>query len=145
MKPRRKTWVMRLPRGLREQPAWVFIGTLATLTGLSYLLGISSSANVTKVLAESWLQVWGGFLSFAGILVVIATVKANRPLEKLALRLLSLGFLVYLCWVLVAIPPTRATFTAMICLSLIGMAEIRVAILKVALRPTPLIIENGEG
>lgn len=144
-KPRRRSWVMHLPRGLREQPAWVFIGTLSAASGASYLLGISSSSAVSSVLETGWLQAWGAFLAFSGSLVVGATVATNRPLERLSLRLLSVGFLVYLGWVLTAIPPTRAMVTVVSCVSLIGMAEIRVAILKAAMRPPPIIFERKRG
>lgn len=142
-KPRR-SWVMVLPTGLREQPGWVLMGVLAAATGLSYLFGISSSPTVSKVLSEGWIQGWGGFLFVAGSLVVYSTMAANRPLEKLSLRFLSLGFLVYLAWVLTVIPPTRAMVTVVTCLTLVGMAEIRVAVLKVVLKPVPFHIEGKE-
>lgn len=135
---------MRLPRGLREQPAWVFIGTLSAVTGLTYLLGISQSA-VSRILDEGWLRGWGGFLFLAGVLVVISTIMGNRPLERLSLRFLSLGFLVYLGWILTAVPPTRAMFTSVTCLSLVGLAEIRVAVLKVAMRPLPVFVDREVG
>lgn len=141
VKPKRKSWVMQLPGGLREQPAWVFIGTLAAVTGLSYLLGVAQSTTISKILSSDWLRVWGGFLCLSGALVVIATVTTNRALERLALRFLSLGFLVYLGWVLTAAPLSRAMVSTVTCLSLIGLAEIRVAVLKVAMRPLPIVVE----
>lgn len=140
----RKSWVMKLPRGLREQPAWVWIGTLTAITGLSYLFGVASSATVSQVLAEGWLRGWGGFLFIAGSMVVFSTIIANRALEKLSLRFLSLGFLVYLAWVLTVIPPTRAMVTVVSCISLVGLAEIRVAVLKVVLRPLPVFLERED-
>lgn len=150
MKPHSKTvrkhrsWVMHLPKGVREQPGWILIGLLAAATGLSYLLGISSSATVSRVLEHGWLQAWGGFLFLAGALVVSSTITANRALEKLSLRFLSLGFLVYLAWVLTVIPPTRAMVTVVTCLSLVGMAEIRVAVIKVVLKPLPIYFERED-
>lgn len=135
---------MRLPRGLREQPAWVFIGTLTAATGLSYLLGVANSATVSKVLEHGWLRAWGGFLLVAGVLVVISTVTTNRPLERMSLRFLSIGYLMYLFWVLTVIPPTRAMVTVVACISLAGLAEIRVAVIKVILKPVPLYAPREE-
>lgn len=140
----KKSWVERLPRGMREQPAWMLIGALSCLTGLSYLLGFSQSATIMRVLGPEWLRVWGGFLCLAGFMVIISTMTMNRPFEKLSLRFLSIGFMVYMGWVFVAIPPTRAMVTAALCVSIIGLAEIRVAVLKVAMRPLP-VITHGEG
>jgi hypothetical protein len=136
-----KSWVMRLPRGLREQPAWVFIGTISSVTGLSYLLGFAQSTAINRVLDPNFLRVWGGFLLFAGSLVVYATIWANRALERLSLRFLSVGYLVYLGWVLTAAPVNRAMVTTVACVSLIGLAEIRVAVLKAAMKPLPIVVE----
>jgi hypothetical protein len=145
VKPRKnRSWVMHLPHGLREQPAWVFIGLLTAVTGLSYLFGLSQSSTVTRILQEGWVRGWGGFLFVSGTLVVISTIMSNKPLERLALRFLSLGFLVYLGWVLAVIPPTKAMVTVVACLSLVGLSEIRVAVLKVVLRPTNIKFHDGE-
>lgn len=131
-----KSWVMRLPRGLREQPGWVFIGTLCALVGLSYMLGISET-SITRVLSLAVLRIWGGFLCVSGVLVVYSTVTANRPLEKLSLRFLSLGLFIYMAWAVVAVSIQRATIAVFMGLSLIILSEIRVAVLKILLRPLP--------
>lgn len=128
---------MRLPGGLREQPAWIYIGGLCTLAGLSYLLGIAESNSITEILAPVWLRVWGGFLFVSGLLVAGSTWASNKPLERMSLRFLSLGLLVYMGWILAAIPLSRATLTATTVIALVGLSEIRVAVLKTALRPLP--------
>jgi hypothetical protein len=133
---------MRLPGGLREQPAWVFIGALCALSGLAYLLGIAESNAITRVLAPLWLQVWGGFLLISGGLLTVSTWTSAKPLQRMSLRFLSLGLLVYMGWMLVALPLSRAAFTAMLCVALVGLAEIRVAVLQMAMRPVPLL--DGE-
>lgn len=140
-KVKHTTWVMKLPRGLREQPGWVFIGTLSFLSGLSYMLGISES-TITQVINERWLQVWGGFMGLAGVLVVIGTVTVYRPLERLALRFLSLGLLMYMGWILVAVPFEKATIVIGMCISLIALSEIRAAVIKSILRPLPPTTRN---
>jgi hypothetical protein len=129
---------MRLTPGLRDQPAWIFIGTLVALAGLSYLLGIAESTNITRVLDERWLRVWGGFLFVSGGLVVGSTLATNKALERMSLRFLSLGLLVYMGWILTAVPFSRATITVTMCVSLIGLSEIRVAVLKTLLKPLPV-------
>src|SRR4051812_1817766 len=138
----RASWVTRLPRGLQEQPAWVFVGSLSTVTGLSYLLGFAQSTAINKVLDPNLLRVWGLFLCIAGGLVISSTIKANRALERLSLRLLSVGYLVYMGWVLTAAPINRAMVTTVACISLVGMAEVRVAVLKAALRPLRFVVER---
>ncbi len=133
----RNSWVMRLPRGLRAQPGWVFIGMLCSITGLSYLSGLAQSTNIARILNENFLRTWGGFLFVSGTLIVGATLAENRPLERLALRFLSLGFFVYTGWILTALPLTRATLTVALCVCLIVLSEIRVAVIKVILKPPP--------
>lgn len=133
---------MRLPRGLREQPAWVFVGTLTIATGLSYLTGLASSSSIVRVMDPMWLKVWGGFELLSGVLVLFSTIKGDRALERLSLRFLSLGFLMYLAWVLTAVPLSRAMVTTVSCISLAGLAEIRIAVLKVVLRPAPILVER---
>jgi hypothetical protein len=120
----------------------VFIGTLVALGGLSYLLGLSQSSAIAQVLSTGWLRSWGGFLFLAGSLVVGSTVASNKPLERLSLRLLSLSFLVYMGWVLSAVSWDRATITTVMCLALVGAAEVRIAVIKRALKPLPASVRD---
>lgn len=119
--------VMKLPRGVREQPGWVFIGSFLALVGASYLIGFSQS-TVTLHLDPAWLHIWGAGLSITGIVIAYATASQNRPLERLALRLLAAGLLVYMGWVL-AVVPAKSTMTVFTCVSLIVSSQIRVAVL----------------
>lgn len=128
---------MRLPGGLREQPAWVFIGTLTMLAGLSYMFGLAESVSLSRVLDEWWIRMWGGVLFASGALVVTATWIRSMPLERFSLRALSLSLLVYMGWILTALPLNRAVLLVVLCLALIGLAEIRVAVLRMAMRPLP--------
>jgi hypothetical protein len=107
-------------------------------------LDVSRSSPITRVIDSQWLQGWGAFLCLSGVLVVISTVTANRPLERLSLRFLSVACLVYLGWAMVAVPPTQAMFTGLSCLSLVGLAEVRVAVLHVAMRTPVIILDNRE-
>lgn len=131
---------MRLPVGVREQPGWIFIGFFCALAGLTYLLGVSHS-SVASVLGDVGLRVWGGFFCLSGLLVASSTWTANRPLERLALRFLSLGLSAYTAWVILAVPITKATLTLAMGLCLIGMSEIRIAVLKASLKPLPKLPE----
>lgn len=132
----RNSWVNKLPTGLRDQPSQVFTGVLVSLAGLSYLFGLSHSTAL-QVVSELWLQSWGGLLFIAGVLVVFGTLRANKPLERMALRIQSISLFVYMVWVLSAIPLTRATLTVALCVCLIGLSEIRIAVLKALMRPLP--------
>jgi hypothetical protein len=87
-------WVMRLPRGLRDQPAWVFIGFLVTLGGLGFVTGLTES-SVSQAIGTTGLRVWGAVLLLSGLGVLSATLSAKPALEKLALRVLSLCMFVY--------------------------------------------------
>lgn len=128
---------MKLPVGVREQPGWLFVGLLFTTVGLSYLFGVSESTTVSQVLGSGGLRLWGGFLSFSGVLVIIGTWNRNLALEKLALRLLSLGLLAYMGWVITIVPISRATFVVALCASFAGLSEIRIATIKAVLKPLP--------
>lgn len=134
---------MRLPPGLRDQPAFVFIGAMCAMAGLAYLLGVAESTSITRVLDVLWLRVWGGFLCLSGTLIVVSTWISNKPLERLSLRFLSLGILVYMGWILTAVPLSRAAFTVALCLILVALAEIRVGVIKTLLRPLPASVREA--
>lgn len=134
----RTPWVFRLPRGLREQPGWVFLGGMCALAGLSYVLGIAESNAVTDLLNSAALRVWGGFLCLTGTLVVCSTIASNKALEVLSLRFLSVGLLMYLGWIAVAVPIHRAVMTLILGVGFSIMAEVRIAVLRTLFRvPVP--------
>lgn len=126
-------WIMHLPQGLREQPAWVFIGFLIGLVGITYVTGVADS-SITMAVGETGLRIWGCFLVFSGFGVVYATVAASPALEKLTLRVLSLCMFVYQGWLLSVVDWRRALMSCVLVLVLISLAEIRVAVLKTLLR-----------
>ncbi len=132
-----KSWVMALPQGLRDQPAAAFIGVMCSLSGLSYFIGKSQSNAILKTLGPTWLRMWGGFLFVSGVLVVVSIFKRNHPLEKLSLRLLSVGLLVYMGWVLTSTSLANATLTMMLCSCLIFLGEVRVGTINTQLKPLP--------
>lgn len=129
-------WILRLPRGLREQPAQLFIGILVGLAGVSYLLGVSQS-TVTQAVGATGLRIWGALLALSGFGVVYATVRARPALEKLALRILSTCMFVYAGWLLAVVPLSRLGLTVALVLALVSLSEIRIAVLKVMLRGEP--------
>lgn len=138
-----KTWVMRLPRGVREQPGWVFIGLMSTVTGISYLTGLASSASITSILNPVFVRAWGGFLLLAGVLVAVSTAISNRPLERLSLRLLSLGIIIYLGWILTVVPLSRSMVVLTLGASLAGLCEVRIAFLKSKMTKIPKRYRDG--
>lgn len=132
----RLPWIMRLPQGLRDQPAWVFIGFLVGLSGISYLMGLTES-SISQAVGTTGLRVWGACLALSGFGVVYATIRARPVAEKLALRLLSLCMLVYGGWVLTIVDIRRAAMTLVLVLVLVVLAEIRVAVLRALFRSAP--------
>lgn len=126
-------WIMHLPQGLREQPAWVFIGFLIGLVGTTYVTGLTES-SISEAVGEAGLRIWGLFLMFSGYGVVFATIKARPALEKLSLRVLSLCMFVYQGWLLSVVDWRRAAMSFVLVLVLISLAEIRVAVLKTLLQ-----------
>ncbi len=130
--PMPKSWVMKLPVGVREQTGWLFIGFMVTLVGLSYLTGVTSSV-MKEAIGPNGLRVWGGWLFLTGLLVMWATWKHNAAHEKMALRLLALCMVSYVGWVLTVVPWRDAGMTIGLGFVLIGLAEIRVGFLKVIL------------
>jgi hypothetical protein len=122
-------WIMRLPTGLREQPAWVFIGILVGLAGVGYLTGLTES-SISQTIGTTGLRVWGAFLAFSGFAVTWATIRASPVLEKLALRILSLCLFVYGGWLSLVIDFKRVAMSLVLILTLIFLAEVRVAVLR---------------
>jgi hypothetical protein len=120
---------MRLPAGLREQPAWVFIGVLVGLVGLSYVTGFTES-SIAQAVGVNGLRVWGAFLTLSGFGVVWATVAADRALERLSLRVLSICLLVYSAWLMTVVDWRRAVMTITLTVILVLLAEIRIAVLN---------------
>jgi hypothetical protein len=124
---------MRLPRGLRDQPAWVFIGFLVTLGGLGFVTGLTES-SVSQAIGTTGLRVWGAVLLLSGLGVLSATLSAKPALEKLALRVLSLCMFVYVGYLFVVVDWKRVAMSAILCAVLIGLAEIRIGTLKALYR-----------
>lgn len=142
MMPIPKSWVLRLPRGLREEPGWVFIGILVALGGIGFLTGTSTSV-VTEAIGPTGLKVWGGFLMLTGIFVVWATVRHVPAHEKLSLRLLSLCMLGYIGWLVTVVPIKQAAMSILLAAILVGLSEIRVGFLKIILNYGPDRVNGG--
>lgn len=129
----RRPWILRLPRGLREQPAWVFIGILVGFAGLSYLFGYTES-SVAKAIPQIGLQIWGFLLTFSGFGVVLAVLRSRPALEKFALRVLSVCLLVYMGWLTTVVDFRRLVLSVVLTLALVVLAEIRIAVIKMLLQ-----------
>lgn len=127
-----KSWVLRLPPGVREQPAWIFIGLMITLVGLGYMSGATSS-TIQQAIGSGGLKGWGFFLAITGILVTYATWRAKPALEKMALRWLVFSLLAYTSWLLTQVDFKQASMTIILSFILIVLAEIRVGFLKLIL------------
>ncbi len=125
-------WIMRLPTGVRQQPGWLFIGLLVFLSGLSFMLGVTTS-TIQEAIGKTGLRGWGAFLAVTGLLVVYATWRAKPSLEKMALRWLILSVLSYASWLLTVVSWRQSVMSVVLSLILCVLAEIRVGFLKLTL------------
>lgn len=121
--------IMRLPRGLREQPAEVFIGVMVALVGLAYATGFSNSV-IAREMGPQWQLVWGFILMTVSLVRVFATIRAKPAFERLALRAFTCTLLVYTGWLMTITSLRNATLTIIFAIVLAGLAEIRVWLLK---------------
>lgn len=133
--------IMRVPRGLREQPAWVFIGVLLALSGLSFAVGFTESM-VAQAIGELGLRVWGSALTLSGVLLVAAVVKAKPALEKLALRTMTCTLMAYMGYLLLVAPFKRTVMSVVLTLILCGLAEFRVSHLKALMARASTLAEQ---
>lgn len=125
----RKSWVMYFPRGLREQSAWVFIGLMLVLSGLTWATGISDSA-ISRAIGNGGLRAWGVSLSVTGVLLISATISARPALEKLSHRILIINIGLYLGWLLVVVPVNAAAPSMLLGGALIVLSGFRIWHLK---------------
>lgn len=133
--------IMRMPRGLREQPAWVFIGVLFIFSGLTFAAGIAESM-VAKAIGNVGLRIWGTVLTLAGVLLVAAVLKAKPALEKLALRTMTCTLMAYAGYLLLVAPFTRTVLQVVLVLILCGTAELRVIHLKALMARASTLAEE---
>ena len=116
--------MLRIPPGLRDRPAWVFIGFMTFVGGISYVAGFAESTISTAV-TKNGLRVWGAVFAIAGLGLMLATMKAKPALEKLALRVFSASLLVYGGWLLVVVPIQKAMIPVIYVFLLAVVAELR--------------------
>ncbi len=130
-------WVLRLPMGLQLQPGTTLIGITCAIVGLSYALDLSEGGRLaTELPGAHWtLNIWGIYLLFTGLMVAITTIRQCGALERLALRLLSIGLCVWVLWLVIGVGLFPAIMTISLSLAFVGFAEIRAARIKVLLIP----------
>lgn len=121
--------IMRLPKGLIEQPAWVFIGFMLAFSGITFVTGYAES-TVSRAIGEIGLRVWGAILTITGVLIVAAMIKGKASLEKLALRFMTCTLMAYSGYLLTLVPFKRAGLSAVLVVVLCVAAEFRVMHLK---------------
>lgn len=119
----------RLPMGLREQPAWVFIGFMFLAVGLGYATGLVES-SVARTVGGWPLQVWGITLALSGLLLMVATIRGRPALERFALRAVTCALFTYCIWLLTVTTPARAGIVYILAAGFIALAEFRVYHLK---------------
>jgi signal transduction histidine kinase len=128
MKPR-KPLRLRFSTGLREQPAWVFIGFLFFVVGLGYGTGLAESL-ISKSVGALTLMLWGWSLTGTGLLLMVATIRSRPAMEKLALRAITCNLSAYALWLLTVTTLARSATILAMSVGLIGAAEFRVLHLR---------------
>ncbi len=127
-----------MPIGIREQPAWLFIGFIVVMSGVGYVSGQTTSA-IIEAIGSDGLRAWGVSMVFSGLLVMVATANAKPSLEKFALRILSCNILAYVGWVAVVVPLNRIGATIMMGMALVAVAESRARHLTELIRRTEIL------
>ncbi len=123
---------------VRNNPAWIFIGGLFVVAGLSMLFGVAEPNAIQQRLnsVPGVLNGWGLGLALGGSGLVYATLRSDVILERLTLRILSLSLVVYGLWALMAVGFKRAAVTAALCAMLVFVFEIRIAVIELIFKPT---------
>jgi hypothetical protein len=140
-----KPMVDRVPIGIQLGGGWLFVGILTSLTGLGFLTGITESTSITRVLNHEWLQVWGGVLLVAGILLCVAISLSKAALEKLALNLMCVALLVYGGWISSAVPIDKTGITLILIIGFVTLAQVRVAVIRKLLKPKDIREVSTDG
>lgn len=123
-----------MPPGVTNNPSWIFIGVLFTLSGVGILAGVTSENAISEALAPLVRQLWGAFLLIGGVLMVATTIHPDLLLERLTLRVMSITFVTYAGWAL-AVAGLRAIMTLLMCLVLWAVFEVRIAVIRQILSP----------
>lgn len=131
-----REWLLaHLPAGLLWYPAEAFLCVLCVLSGVSTLLGASTSSTVAHVLPASIYAAWGGILLLGGMSLAYGLASIRRttpttytitrvPVYKLGLRLLSIGTLSYSV-IVVSVAGVSGLMAAGLCLALSGALGVR--------------------
>lgn len=126
----RMPWILRLPAGVRNNPAWIFIGSFFMISGFTLVTGVGGSPTVKAVLPPYFMNIWGALILLGGGGLIYATIKADILLERLLLRTLSISLVVYLVWIIGAAGIGRSIVSTALGLTLVVIFEIRVAVIK---------------
>lgn len=127
----------RVPVGVQLNGGWLLVGTIMFMSGLGFASGVTESTTITKLMGDTAIHVWGGVLMTSGALLGVAIWFSRVALEKLALNLMSIALSVYGAWLAAAVPFSRTGLTITLLIIFVGLAQIRVAVLRRLLRPLP--------
>lgn len=134
----RKPFMARLPIGVREQPALMFIGLMTFNVGVGFATGLTTS-SVMLILSDTGLRIWGGVLATISVMLMVAVGRGVPSFEKLALRIYTCGLFSYAGWLLTVTDVRRSATTASLVVAFIGVAEIRIWFLKQVMRRATLM------
>ncbi len=131
-------WLWRwAPTSVVARPLSFMAVVLLFLSGSASCVGLSDPTRVTELLHPQWiLQMWGAALSVGSVLLFWGMLRESLAIEKLGLRLLSVLILAYTGWVAIALGIHGALQISM-ALFLLVFFEIRITVLKGAIRPKP--------
>lgn len=147
MSKHRRTLMSYVPMGVQLNGGWMFVGVISALTGMGFATGIAESNSVTSVLNPVGLQVWGGVLMLAGILLCVGVAMGRLALEKLSLHFLSVCLVMYGGWILQAVPLGKTGITTALIVVLVVLAQIRCYVVRrlINMQPSKYYdIEEGE-
>lgn len=128
-------WILRLPANVRNNPAWIAIGAIFLITGVSFLAGFSDPSSISSKLPGGALNVWGALLASSGCSLIWATLRLNLLLERFTLRTLTWLCIGYAGWAVSAVGVSRATGVCLLSAALSSVFIVRAAVINLILDP----------
>lgn len=151
-----KPWILFVPESMRVRPLEVFLITLCTISGIPAIFGAPASNAIQQLLPDWFIRIWGTVLVLGSIALLYSIYKTPKDAvhgrqllvtEKFGLRALSVGSLFYALIILVVAGWTvTSTFACGIILWFAFWCEVRVAVIKLLLKPwTPPDVKSEGG
>lgn len=152
-----KPWILYVPEGMRIRPLAVFLISLCLLSGIPAIFGFRASDKIAEIMPDWFMRIWGLVLVVGSVTLLYSIYRSPRDsvhgkklltTEKFGLRCLSIGSLFYALTVIIVAGWTiTSAFAVGVILWFAFWCEVRVAVIKMLLRPwspPDVKIEGGD-